>query len=327
MATIRTNYPGTTTAEWGGSITPNAYIPTLFAKNMESLLYTNTVYDKITNTKHEGTVKNQGDIVKIRIRPSVAITAHAVGDAVTYTYGTDWDNVDSRDLVIDQGARWSVGLYDEDATQTDIKNWMSEASADATENMQIHIDKNVLSYMSLAANHAAANKGLTAGAISAGVDLGVTTDPVTISGGSTGNAHEQIVYMSQVLSEQDVPMQGRWVVLPYWYVSLLQLGDLKRADVTGDNVGMIRKGFQGQVAGMDLYESNQVSAGVADGLAAGEYAIPFGVNDATTFALQINKSETLRLQDYFQDVMRGLCIWGREIIFPERTGLCIVDQA
>ena len=319
---------GTTKVDsgWGlgtGVVSDNAMVPVLFAKKMEALLYVNTVYDKITNTNWEGELKNQGDFINVRIRPTVAITAHKIGDAVTYVQGTDWTVNDSRELKVDQGARWSVGLYDEDATQSDIKNWMSEASADATENMQIHLDANVLDYLCDPANHVADNKGLTAGKISSGVDLGVTTDPVVVTGGSSGTAHANLVYMSQILREQDVAPVGNWVVLPYWFVSMLQLGDLKRADVTADSVGMIRKGFSGQVAGLDVYESNQVPDSTASYLTTGEFAIPFGVNDACTFALQINKSETLRLQDYFQDVMRGLCIWGRELVFPERAGVMI----
>lgn len=330
--TLHVATPGAA-GEWGGSITDNAYIPTLFAKKLEALLYTNTVYDKITNTNFEGQIKSFGDIVKVRIRPSVNVTEYTTEQQVQYREGTEWELETSRDLQIDQGAKWSVGLFDENAAQTDIKNWLSEASADASENTQIYIDNNVLNYLCNPANHDADNKGQFAGKISGdgttvGVDLGDTgigeAEPIT--GGSTGNAHEMLVYMSQVLSEQDVPMQGRWVVLPYWYISRLQLGDLKRADVTNDPTGMIRKGFSGQVAGLDIYESNQIpSTATATYLTeANNYAIPFGVNDACTFAMQVNKSEKLRLQDYFQDVMRGLCVFGRELIFPERAGVAIV---
>ena len=200
---------------YGPSIAASAYVPRLFAKKMEKELYASTVYQSIMNTKYEGQIKGMGDEIEIRMVPEITIGDYQVGDAAL-TYSTPAK--DSVSLKITEGKYWSFKIDDIDEVQTDVP-LMNEWAADASERMKIVIDTDVLSYIAdfgTAGRVDAANFGVTAGAISASIDLGTTSadgsTAVAITGGADGNAVDYIVYANQVLDEQNVPSEGRWIV-------------------------------------------------------------------------------------------------------------------
>ena len=108
-------------------------------------------------------------------------------------------------------------------------------AADAAERIKIAVDKEVFEYISTLA--APANQGATAGAISGSVNLGVLAGTGTTLEITKDNAIDFIVDINSVLTEANIPTEGRWLILPVWFTALLQKGDLKRADVTGDSTG------------------------------------------------------------------------------------------
>ena len=81
----------------------------------------------------------------------------------------------------------------------------------------------------------------------------------------------------------------------------------------------IRNGRIGIIDTFTLYKSNNLYH-ATDGSFTGYY-IPFGTNDATSFATQITKTETLRAESTFGDLVRGLMVYGYKVVKTEALGL------
>lgn len=189
---------------------------------------------------------------------------------------------------------------------------------DASHRMKIKVDTDVLGFMGTGA--VAANKGAAAGAISGSVNLGAVTLGSADNSVSVDytNAVTKLVDIGLVLDEQNIPPEGRFVVLPSWYTALLKLGDLRRADITGDSTGAVRTGLIGQVDNLSIYQSNNLNVfntnvgGVGAG--ANVTRIVAGSKEATTFAAQIAKVDELQIQNSFGVYWRSLMVYGRAIV-------------
>jgi len=67
---------------------------------------------------------------------------------------------------------------------------------------------------------------------------------------------------------------------------------------------------------MKVYQNNNLPAGVAGGLAAGETAIIAGTNEGPTFAANITKTDTVKIPDSFGEYWRTLFVYGRSVVQP-----------
>jgi len=280
------------------------FTPQLFSKKMLRNFYQSTAFSEIANTDYEGEIGKVGDSVIIRTTPTIAINAYTVGQNLVYEV-PESANIS---LTIDKAWSWSFRIDDIDAFQTDL-DVVNKFTADAGERLKIKIDTDCFQYIS--DKPASTNKGATAGAISANINLGAAAAPVTVT---STNASDLIIDVNLVLDEANIPDADRFLVLPAWYIALLKKGDLKRADVTGDSTGVIRSGIVGMIDRTKIIQSNLlyvVSDTVPCTFCMG------GTKEATTFASQLTKTETLRIQDSFGDYMRGLAVYGREVVQPE----------
>ena len=217
--------------------------------------------------------------------------------------------------MIDKGKYFGFTCDDIDAYQSDIK-LMNQFSNDASEQMKIAIDSNVLDTVSTSSDLVAANKGATAGAISSSYNLGASGAPVQIT---KTNVLEYIIDCGSILDEQNVPESGRWMVIPSWFANLIKKSDLKDASMTGEGTSVLRNGRIGMIDRFTLYLSNNLYS-ATDGSFTAYYCL-FGTNAAITFASQMTKMETLRAESTFGDLVRGLNVYGFKIIKPEALGL------
>lgn len=326
------NYPIGTA--WSGSNPSPAYagifIPEIWSGKLIEKFYAATVLAAISNTDYEGEIKNQGDTVKIRTRPSITIA----------DYSANMDLVIQRpssnlvELQIDKGKYFNLALDDVMEVQADI-NLMDIWAEDAAEQMKIAIDTDVLTYLSTTTDIAAANRGLSAGAISTDIRLGdvglpqwVSRDNVSTGTGATSGTAQGIidflVNLGQVLDEQNLPEQGRFVVIPAWMSSMIKKSDLKDASLSGDGTSMLRNGRLGMVDRFTLYLSNLLpQLGVYDE----EYPILFGTPAAHTFAAQFTKMETIRSERSFSNLVRGLQVFGHKVVNDVAMGRAIVRKA
>lgn len=289
----------------GSVVTPaysGTFIPEIWSGKLIEKFYAATVLTAISNTNYEGEIKGQGDKVKIRTTPSLVINDYEVGQTLVNQRPTS----SVVELTIDKGKYWSAIADDVINIQSDIE-LMGKWSADAAEQMKIKIDRDVLG--SIVPSFAAVNRGATAGAISANINLGVTGTPLALT---KVNVIDLLVDLNEVLSQQNIPEAGRFFVLPFWATSLLKKSDLKDASMTGDGVSVMRNGRLGMIDGCTLYNSNNLTH-VLDGTASCANILA-GHTNGLTFASQLVKTETLRAESTFGDIMRGLQIYGYKVI-------------
>jgi hypothetical protein len=278
------------------------FIPEIWSSKLIEKFYDATVLAAISNTNYEGEIKGQGDKVKIRTIPSLEINDYKSGQTLV-NQRPESSNVE---LLIDQGKYWSAIVDDVQVVQSDI-GLMNMWASDASEQMKIAIDRSVLG--GIAPDVAAANKGATAGKVSGGYSLGVTGTPIQLS---KTTILEYIVDLGSVLDEQNVPEAGRFLLLPFWAVNLLKKSDLKDASLTGDSTSVMRNGRIGMIDRFTAYTSNNLPR-VTDG-ANQCYDILAGHKNGLTFASQLVKTETLRAESTFGNIMRGLQVFGYKVI-------------
>ena len=245
-----------------------------------------------------------GDKVIIRTVPTLTIRDYVKGQNLQVEQ-PESPNVE---LLIDKGKYFAFAANDIDKIQSDIK-LIDMWSKDASEQLKITVDKSILSLAYVDA--AAANKGLTAGAESQSYVLGVTNTPVALT---KDTILDKIIDLGSVLTEQNVPEEGRWIVLPVWAANLLKKSDLKDASLTGDGTSTLRNGRLGMIDKFTIYVTNNYTP-VLDTVNC--YNIIAGHKSAITFATQMTKMETLRNPHDFGDIVRGLQVYGFEVIKPE----------
>src|SRR6185312_632152 len=305
----------------GGSLYPSGgtantlqatgFIPEIWSGKLVEKFYASTVLAAISNTDYEGEIKNQGDRIKIRTKPTITINSYSADMNLTLQRPSG-NNIE---LNIDQGKYFNTILDDVMDVQSDL-NLLSMWSDDASQQLKIVVDTAVLA--GILSQEASANRGLTAGAISGAINLGVTGTPLTLvsRSPSTGQVEvlDAILRLGQTLDEQNIPEEGRWVVIPAWAASMLKFSDLRQAYLTGDSISVMRNGRLGMIDRFTIYVSNLLPTGVAGGLAAGETAVYAGHAHGLTFASQITKVETLRSEMTFGTILRGLQVYGFKMV-------------
>jgi hypothetical protein len=297
----------------GNGLSGTGFIPTIWSGKLIEKFYASTVLAAISNTDYEGEIKNQGDTVNIRTKPTITISDYKADGLLALQRPTG--NMIS--LTIDQGKYFNTILDDVMDVQSDL-SLLNMWSDDAGEQMKIVIDTAVLLGVLNGAT-AVTNRGATAGAISASINLGVTaTGPLAVVARSPSAGKVEIVdailRLGQTLDERNIPEQGRWVVLPAWAATLIKQSELREAYLSGDGTSMLRNGRIGMVDRFTLYTSNLLPNGTAAGLAAGEYGMFAGHAHGLTFASQMTKMETLRSEMTFGTIMRGLQVYGYKVV-------------
>jgi len=278
------------------------FIPEIWSGKLQVKFYKTTVFSEIANTDWEGEIKGQGDKVHIRTIPTITINSYNKGDNLTNQVPTSTPI----ELNIDKGKYFAVVLDDVDAVQTDIK-LMDVFTNDATTQMKIAIDADILDGVKAAA--VAANKGATAGAISGNINLGTDASPRACT---SSNILDLFLDAGQVLDEQNVPEDGRFLVIPSWMAAMVKKSDLKQAYLTGDSVSPLRNGKLGMIDRFMVYVSNNLPK-----TSDGDSYLMAGTKDAITFASQMTNVETLRAQSTFGNIVRGLNVYGYNVTKPE----------
>jgi hypothetical protein len=298
---------------------------------MVEKFYNSTVLAAISNTDYEGEIKAFGDKVHIRTKPTIAIKEYTADGLLVAERPSGGEVI----LNIDKGRYWNTILDDVMRTQSDI-NLLSIWAEDAAEQMKISIDTDVLQQILVQA--ATANKGATAGASSASINLGITGTPLVLAptaGSGIVDILDAILRLGQVLDEQNIPETGRWLVLPAWAATLIKRSELRQAYLSGDAVSMLRNGRIGMVDRFTIYSSNLLPKGVlaappaptGGALAAGETVMYAGHPHALTFASQMTEMEVMRSEHTFGNLQRGLQVYGYKVIAPVALAQAVIKPA
>jgi hypothetical protein len=285
------------------------FIPEIWSGKLLVKFYDATVLPQISNTDYEGEIKNQGDKVYIRTRGNVTIKKYYKGMKIEY----ERIESPSLELVIDQGNYWYYGIDSVDKYQSDIE-LMDQWAEDATEQEKIVIDTEVLAVVK--AQVAAANKGATAGRISAAYNMGVAGTPVELT---EANIIKYILYAGGILDEQNMPETGRFFIIPSIAAVLLKSSDIKDASMMGDGKSTLRNGRIGTLDRFTLFSSNLLPKATDGGTC---YDMIFGHPLGMTFASQFTDLDYIdHPETTFGKFVKGLHIYGHKVIKPEALGV------
>ena len=310
------SYPvGASAGLWYGSVAPNpaysgTFIPEIWSGKLIEKFYSATVLAAIANTDYEGEIRGQGDKVKIRTKPTLTINDYTAGQTLVYQRPSS--NI--VELLIDKGKYFNAVVDDVQEVQADL-DMLSMWSDDASEQMKIAIDTTVLhdtTGIGAAGDLSAYNYGATAGRISGDINLGTSGSPISLVSRSPGSGEAEImdyiVDLGLCLDEQNIPETGRWIVMPAWAAALLKRSELRDASLTGDGMSLARNGRLGMIDRFTIYVSNLLPTNT------GATAIYAGHPHGFTFASQLTKMETLRAETTFGTIMRGLQVFGYQVV-------------
>ncbi len=312
------------------------FIPQLWSKKLNAKFYANTMLTEVSNTNWEGEIKNHGDTIRIRTAPSIAINDYKVGMNLVSQVPAPIH----QDLQIDQGKYFAVQVNDVMEHQADL-SLMNMFTDDAAKQLKIKIEEEVFFQWFVTEGAHADNKGGTAGARSDAYNLGTDTTPVLDT--TASNILNTILKMSSVLDEQNIPESDRWLIISPHERNLLMETNIAQAYFTGDSSSIVRTGKIGMLDRFTVYVSNLLPRGTTGkAMVSGNAAVSgggtlasakvrrmmvAGHKSACTFASQISKTEPVRNQHDFGDIVRGLSVYGRKIVKDDALVTAIVGGA
>lgn len=299
--------------DYGPSGTIN-YDPEVYSGKLVEKFYKTTVFGEIASTDYEGDIAGMGANVIIRTVPDVAVTDYVVGAGLTNTYPSS----NSVTLAIDKGKAFAVAVNTVDARQADVD--MADIFAnDGSIKLRIAADADMLE--TIPADVAAVNSGTTAGNDSGDLNMGSAAAPRSVS---ASNVLDFIVDANQVLDEQSVSDEGRWMVLPPWMVSRIKRSDLKDASLAGDSVSILRNGKVGMIDRTTIYQSRSLLT--QNSPAAAATYVLFGHSAGLTFASQITELRMIDNPNDFGYLVQGLMVYGFEAVEPSYIGCAVVSR-
>lgn len=328
---------------------PNGnFSPIIYAKQAQLAFRKTSVVNDITSNEFFGNIANYGDSVKIMKEPDIAVRPYVRGKNIVSQDVVDEDFT----LVIDQGNEYQFAIEDVEKAHSHI-NWMSLATSRAGYNLKDKFDMEVLGYMSgykqsdprLPADTARVLGDMpgTRAVSTAGVDELLAVNKLNrgsffASGGDnsipiaprmpglatrpTDNI-SPLTLLSRInrqLNLQNVPQDGRWVVIDPVFAELLEDEDSNLINNDMASKGNLSNGMIPKlIRGLRVYVSNnlpRVGTGPSTAGATSQNAnfgiLVAGNNAAVATAENLAKTESFRSQNTFADVVRGLHIYGRK---------------
>ncbi|MBF0456722.1 MAG: hypothetical protein HQK99_02385 [Nitrospirae bacterium] len=196
--------------------------------------------------------------------------------------------------------------------QTDI-DYFNVWADDATHQTKIKVELDI--FATIPAMVDPLNQGSVAGAISESINLGKPGTPTQIT---KNNVLDYILDCGTVLDEYNISQTDRWFIMPAWMAAMCKKSDLE------DAVSPLRNGRIGNIDTFEVYVSNLLSSTVEGGTRC--FNVLFGHKSALTFAGQTINMEMLLGESSYGTLVRGLQIYGYNIIKPDAIGLMYVSR-
>lgn len=258
--------------------------------------------DGIVNRNYEGEISEYGDTVQINTLTDPTIIPYTRNS--TDLSSPEVLTTTAQTLVIDQADAFNFLLDDLDRAQVrNAGGLVSEAAQRAAIGLRAEVDTYLFGEM-------ADNAGTT-----------LPAEDID----SPDEAFLLLRKLRLALNKENVPKDGRWVVVSPEFETVV-LGDPRFLDASayGSNAP-IMNGEIGRAVGFRVLVSNNLPEGFIP--SAGEVSnfVIAGHSMATTYAEQISKVEALRSQKAFADIVRGLHLYGAEVVRPEALAVCDVD--
>lgn len=279
------------------------FIPTVWAARLLVALEKALVYGQrtVANRDYEGEIREAGNTVKIA----------SIGDVSVNDYEKDSDiedpealTDDEQSLLIDQQKYFNFYVDSVDRAQQNV-NVLDEAMRRSAWKLRDHADR------FLAATIAAA--------VTVGNTVGTELAPVEPD---KDDAYEYLVDLSVLLDESDVPLEGRFVVVPAWFHGLLLKDERFIKAGTRRSDAVLANGEVGEAAGFAILKSNNVPNDEGE-----KYKIIAGHSSATAYVEQIVDLQTYKPEKRFGDAVKGLHVYGAKVVRPTCLAMMIANKS
>lgn len=278
------------------------FIPTIWSARLLAHLDKAHVYANLVNRDYEGEIKNFGDKVKINQIGDITIKNYTKNTDIAAPEAVDGSG---QELEIDQAKYFNFAVDDVDNAQSNPKV-MDDAMQRAAYGMNDVTDGFLAGLMAV-------------GAINNGSNLGDDTTPLVPT---ADTAYDMLVDLATDLTEKNVPMAGRFVVVPAFFHGLLLKDKRFVGNGTDYNKALIEGGEVGVAAGFAVNISNNVPNTTGT-----KYKIVAGTRAATSYAEQILKTEAYRPEKRFSDAIKGLHVYGAKVVQGKSLSVLTVNKA
>lgn len=308
------NFADTGTSNFGGAGggTGN-WLATIYSQKALKFFRTASVVEGITNNDYLGEIMAFGDTVRVIKEPTLTVTSYTRGATVTPEALVD----NELTLTIDQANYFSFQVDDLEEKLAHV-NWKELATSSGAYSLKNKFDQEVLTYMS--------GQALAANEINDALDANVLTIGY---GAGEQNPLDLFSQMARLLDEQEVPEEGRWVVVsPKFMEALVKAGaDILSTDFNGGG-NSLKNGLAmpHPLRGFKVHKTNNVPT-TTGGEAITKDIIIAGHMSAVATASAITNTETFRSPTTFADVVRGLHVYARSVVRPESLSIAHVDYA
>ena len=286
------------------------FVPEIFSKKIQNFFRKSSVIEAITNTDYAGEISAFGDTVNIIKEPTITVAAYTRAASTATQFLTDQELT----LVIDKANSFKFIVDDIEERLSHI-NFASVGASSAAYTLKDTMDSEVLSAMFAGVSTSSPDHRLGGDGNGSALASFGSNDPLDMGNVSGELSPLKIMArMARLLDDSQVPEEGRWFVAkPEFYEELADTDSKLMSSDFNQGDGGVRNGLvaSGQIRGFSMYKSSNVPAttgSTATGQCLG------GHMSSTATAQSILNIETLRDTDTFGDIVRGLHVYGRQVL-------------
>jgi hypothetical protein len=257
----------------------NNFKPEVWTELTNRNLNKELVFGALANRKYEGKIENYGSSIRV---PSIGSVT--VGDYTGADITFQEDTGAYQTININKAKYFALKMDDVDKAQA-IPGVMEGLTEQAIYEMADVVDTELAKLYTKC-------KSKVSGTIG--------TDKVT----------HLILKLAAQMDKDNVPTANRWLVLsPEVYVEIIK--ELPQISTGENTLGINQSYYIGMYGGFQIFKSNNVQ------LTGKKYHCMAGVSAGITLAMQINKMEAGKFEKSFGEYVKGLQLFGCDVIETE----------
>lgn len=257
----------------------NNFKPEVWTELTNRNLNKELVFGALANRKYEGKIENYGSSIRV---PSIGSVT--VGDYTGADITFQEDTGAYQTININKAKYFALKMDDVDKAQA-IPGVMEGLTEQAIYEMADVVDTELAKLYTKCKNNVSGTIG---------------TDKVT----------HLILKLAAQMDKDNVPTANRWLVLsPEVYVEIIK--ELPQISTGENTLGINQSYYIGMYGGFQIFKSNNVQ------LTGKKYHCMAGVSAGLTLAMQINKMEAGRFEKSFGEYVKGLQLFGCDVIETE----------
>ena len=304
-----------TNANFANSVsgqTNSFFLPAVYSKKVLNFFRKASVAEAITNTDYSGEISAFGDTVRIIKEPTITVYQYERGQDVTQTKLTDVEET----LTVDVANAFKFKVDDIEKSMSHV-NFKEVASSSAAYALRDAFDEGVIAEMFAGVSSSSPDHVIGSDSSTTETTMAHATSSVDLLGsdGTGVDAIDLMARMARKLDEQNIPEEGRWFLAsPVFYEELAKSSSKLMSVDFNAGQGSIRNGLvsSGKLRGFDMYKSNNIAA---TSNATGK--VLAGHISSTATAQAITQTEVIRDPSSFGDIVRGLHVYGADVLRSE----------